>query len=80
MYSDVFKHKRADTSIIGLQSKNNKQKGAGMDEIKLNTIARATLEELQSYFADPEHEKAFQKWKEERGRLSGKPVHRNSEK
>ena len=46
-----------------------------MDEIKLNTI-----EELQSYFADPEHEKAFQKWKEERGRLSGKPVHRNSEK
>ena len=51
-----------------------------MDEIKLNTIARATLEELQSYFADPEHEKAFQKWKEESGRLSGKPVHRNSEK
>lgn len=51
-----------------------------MDEIKLNTIARATLEELQSYFADPEHEKVFQKWKGREGEAEWKPVHRNSEK
>ena len=50
-----------------------------MDEIKLNTIARATLEKsCRAISPTRSMKRLFRNGKKER--LSGKPVHRNSEK